>query len=336
MNKLQDELLTFRLVLLLVGLLSFVATPTFPQTPTSKRKQSNAEFANWPRFRGPNGSGVYVFYGTSGVVAYGHDGEKKWDKPLGTRYYNWGTASSPILFEDLLIVHADIESGSLVALDKETGREAWRVDTGDRDSWSTPVIVNADGGPELVFHHSKGDPATLATVDPRNGSPLWQCRALKNYLCPSPIADDGMVFVIAYQNGAAIRAGRRGDVTAHWEIGKGSEVCTPVFFQGHLYWTNESDGIAYCINAKTGELVYQQRLDPRPGRIYASGVIADGKLFYVSRENGTYVVVAKPKFELLAHNVIESDDTIFNATPAINRGQLLLRSDKYLYCIGGK
>lgn len=281
-------------------------------------------------------TGVYVFYGTSGVVAYGHDGEKKWDKQLGTRYYNWGTASSPILFENLLIVHADIESGALVALDKQTGDEVWRVDTGDRDSWSTPLVVHVNGQPELVFHHSQGDPATLAAVDPRSGSPLWQCRVLKNYLCPSPIAQDGMIYVIAYQKGAAIRAGGRGEITASWEIGKGSEVCTPVFYRGHLYWTSESEGIAYCVNAKTGELVYQQRLQPRPERIYASGVIADGKLYYVSRESGTYVLAAKPQFELLAHNVIESDDSIFNATPAISRGQLLLRSDKYLYCIGEK
>jgi hypothetical protein len=90
----------------------------------------------------------------------------------------------------------------------------------------------------------------------------------------------------------------------------------------------------YCVKAETGDLVYQERLQPRPGRIYASGVIADGKLYYVSRENGTFVLAAEPKYKLLAHNQIESDISVFNATPAVSRKQLLLRSDKYLYCIG--
>lgn len=280
-------------------------------------------------------TGVYVYYGTGGVVAYGHNGQKKWAKQLGTKYHNWGTASSPILFENLLIVHADIEDQALVALDKQTGREVWKVETGsDRDSWSTPLIVQAGGRQELVFHHSRGEPATLAAVDPRNGSSLWRCGVLKNYLCPSPIAHDGTIYTIAYQQGAAIQAGGSGDVTPTWKIGKGSTVCTPVFYEGHLYWPNEEEGIAYCVNAKTGDLIYQQRLDPRPGLIYASGIIADGKLYYVSRENGTFVLAAQPKFELLAHNLIGSDESVFNATPAISRGQLLLRSDKALYCIG--
>jgi outer membrane protein assembly factor BamB len=103
-----------------------------------------------------------------------------------------------------------------------------------------------------------------------------------------------------------------------------------------LYWANEESGIAYCVNAKDGEVVYKERLEPRPGRIYASGVIGDGKLYYVSRENGVYVLAAEPRFKLLAHNTIASDESIFNATPAISRKQLLLRSDRYLYCIGGK
>jgi hypothetical protein len=81
-------------------------------------------------------------------------------------------------------------------------------------------------------------------------------------------------------------------------------------------------------------VVYQERLQPRPGRIYASGVVADGKLYYVSRENGTFVLPAEPRYRLLAYNVIESDQSVFNATPAISRGQLLLRSDTHLYCIG--
>ena len=286
-------------------------------------------------------SGVYVYYGTSGAIAYSHDGRERWRQPLGEQYYNWGTAASPILFENLLIVHADIEATSLVALDKQTGREVWRIATGDRDSWSTPLVVESGGRHELVYHHSTGEPtATLAAVNPRDGTSLWQCRVLKDYLCPSPIAAGGILYVLAYQKGAAIRPGGRGDITdSHvlWSVNKGSEVCTPLYHDGHLYWTSPDSGIANCLNARTGEMVYQERLEPAAGRIYASGVMAGGRsIYYVSREEGAYVVAAAPKFELLAHNRIENDDSVFNATPAISQGRLFLRSDKCLYCVGTK
>ena len=119
-----------------------------------------------------------------------------------------------------------------------------------------------------------------------------------------------------------------------WQINKGSNVSSPVYVDGHLYWTNESRGAAYCVDAKTGEVLYEERLDPNPGRIYASPVAADGKLYYVSRDRGTYVLPAEPSFRQLAHNVIDDDDSIFNGSPVISQGQILLRSDRYLYCIG--
>ncbi|MCK5802399.1 MAG: serine/threonine protein kinase, partial [Lentisphaeria bacterium] len=88
--------------------------------------------------------------------------------------------------------------------------------------------------------------------------------------------------------------------------------------------------------AKTGKMLYRAQLTPRPDKLYASPLVADGKLYYVSRENGTYVLAAKPEFQLLAHNVIETDDSAFNASLAVAKGQLFLRSDKFLYCIGKK
>lgn len=287
-------------------------------------------------------SGVYVYYGNGGVFAYGHDGKERWHKEVGRKIHSWGSASSPILYGNLLIVHADIEAQALLAYDKQSGREVWRTATGNQDhgdSWSTPLIVNVAGKQELVFHRSVGQPATLAAVDPGTGQPLWECHALKNYLCPSPIAHNGVVYVIAYQAGSAVRAGGRGDVTqSHvlWNINKGSTVCSPIYHEGHLYWSGEEGGMAYCINAATGQTVYQERLNPTPGLIYASGLVAEGRIYYVSREKGTYVVAAKPTFELLAHNVIESDTSIFNGSPAIYEGQIFLRSDKYLYCIAKK
>lgn len=285
-------------------------------------------------------SGVYVFFGTGGVLAFSHDGELRWQRSVGKNTHSWGTSSSPVLFKDKVIVHADIEGDGLVALKKEDGEQAWKVSTGNGDSWSTPCLAEIDGKYELIFHHSQGDPnATLMAVNPDDGSKRWECKVLKNYLAPSPIVIDGVCFVIAYNRSAAIRLGGKGDVTdSHvvWTGTRGSEICTPLFHDGHLYWSHQESGVAYCLNAKTGQVVYQERLQPSPGKMYASGVLADGRIYYTSRENGTYIVEASPKFRQLAHNKIESDTSVFNGTPAISEGRLILRSRTHLYCIEDK
>jgi outer membrane protein assembly factor BamB len=152
------------------------------------------------------------------------------------------------------------------------------------------------------------------------------------------IAHDGVIYAIGGRGkpGLAVLAGGRGDVELLWRTPKGSNVSSPVYHDGHLYWVSESQGIAFCVDAKTGEEVYAQRLTPRPDLIYASPVLADGKIYYVSRNNGVYVVAAKPKFKLVAHNEIKSDTTAFNASAAVSDGKLFLRSDQRLYCLGGK
>jgi outer membrane protein assembly factor BamB len=121
-----------------------------------------------------------------------------------------------------------------------------------------------------------------------------------------------------------------------WRENKGSNVSSPIYHDGHLYWASDSGGVVHCQEAATGKTVYQERLNPGSGLIYASPILSEGKLYYVSQRNGSYVVAAKPEFELLAHNKFEDDDSRTNASPAVDNGQLLLRSDRYLYCIGDK
>ena len=111
---------------------------------------------------------------------------------------------------------------------------------------------------------------------------------------------------------------------------------SPVFHDGHLYWMHDNLGIAYCAEAKTGKIVYEERL-ARAGQFYASPVLADGKLYYVSRgyDAGVFVVAAQPRFELLANNKL-GDRSTFDASPAISGNRLYLRSDRFLYCVGRK
>ena len=135
----------------------------------------------------------------------------------------------------------------------------------------------------------------------------------------------------------AVRLGGKGDVTqSHvlWRKDKGSNVGSPIYFDGNLYWAGDSNGLMNCQNAETGEFVFQERIEPRPGNIWSSAVLADGKIYLVSQHAGTFVVAAQPKYELLAHNKLEADDSRTNASPAVHDSQILLRTDKRLYCIG--
>jgi len=135
----------------------------------------------------------------------------------------------------------------------------------------------------------------------------------------------------------AIRAGGRDDVsTKHvlWRQSAGSYVPSPVVVGGHLYWADER-GMACCLKTDTGQQVYRQRL-PGAGSVYASTIAGDGKLYVVTRRNGTFVLPAEPKFKVLAQNRLESDSTDFNTCPAVSHGSLLLRSNRFLYCVGTK
>ncbi len=283
-------------------------------------------------------TGIYVFFGAAGVLALDHDGNQLWSTSCGTGTHQFGAGNSPVLFQDLVIVNASVECGDLIALRKSDGHEVWRR-SGMQESWNTPAIyLNPQGATELAV--STKD--RIFAFNPVDGTPLWNCAGVPDYVCPSIIAEEGILFASGGRRSEtiAVRSGGQGDVTGThklWGIAKGSNVSSPVWHEGHLYWAKEDPGIVYCAKADTGEIVYEQRLQPDSGRIYASPLLADGKLYYVSREHGTYVLPAKPSFELLAHNTLEGDDSIFSSSPIpVGDGALLLRSDRYLYRISAR
>ena len=282
---------------------------------------------------------IYTFFGKSGVFAFGHSGRQLWQTKVGDNLNGWGSATSPVLFKDLVIVNASIESESLVALDKRTGEEVWRA-RGIKDSWHAPVLVNAaDRQPEIVVAMFR----QVRAFDPEKGSQLWHCDTGINwYMCPTPVAENGIVYSIGGRNpnGAlAVRAGGRGDITGShvvWKLNKGSNVPSPILHDGHLYFAHENLGIVYCVNAKSGELIFEERLDPSPGQIYASPVVANGAIYFTGRGGRTVVIAARPKFEKLAENTLESNRGVFNSSPAISGNRLLLRSNHALYALGVK
>lgn len=282
-----------------------------------------------------DGDRLYVFFGKSGVFCFDLDGKEIWQKSVGDGTSGWGSGTSPIVFGKLVIINASVESRSLVAFDKMTGAEIWKA-TGINSAWNTPLLVPGKDRTELIVSI---EPRILS-FDPYDGKGLWNADGVHRYVCPSVVAHDNVVYAIGGgSTSLAVRTGGTGDVTASntvWRQSKGSNVGSPVYLDGHLYWANDNDGTVVCQNAATGETVFQQRVEPRPGRVWSSPVLADGKLYMVSRNEGTFVIAAKPKFELLAHNKFEDDNSRTNASPAVSNGQLLLRTDRYLYCIGKK
>jgi outer membrane protein assembly factor BamB len=241
-----------------------------------------------------------------------------------------------LLHDDKVIVNANAESQSLVALDKQTGRQIWKTEAeGYTGSWSTPVVVKApDGKNELVIFMSD----EVWGLDPNDGGLFWYCTGVRGSPTTSLVARNEVVYAVGGgprgSGSTAIRVGGEGDVTeSHvlWTQRLGSYVPSPVLAGGYIYWVDDR-GLATCIDAESGEQVYRERL-PDAGGVYASPIAADGKLYAVTRRDGTFVLALGPQLKVLAHNRLESDDTDFNASPAVSSGSLLLRSDRALYCI---
>lgn len=278
---------------------------------------------------------VYVFFGKTGVIAFDHDGRQVWQADVGSRTDRWGSSASPVLYKDLVFINASVEKQTLFALDRRTGKEVWHAD-GIVESWNTPVLVTSKSGDSELVVATKG---SVRSYQPATGKLLWTCQTdIGWYMVPSVVAHDGIVYCLGGRSGVAglaVRTGGSGDVTeTHrlWTSVKGSNVSSPVFLNDHLFWMHEQRGVAYCAKAATGDVIYEQRLD-RAGQVYSSALLADGRLYYLTREGRTYVLDASPTFKQLASNDL-NDGSVFNGTPAVDGARLLIRSDRFLYCIG--
>lgn len=293
-----------------------------------------------------DGENVYAFFGKSGAYAFNlQTGKQLWHTPVGngSNSRRWGSGGSPILYQDMVIVNATDESKALIAMDKKTGKELWKAAGDNIDlAYSTPSIVESGGRTDLVFAIAD----EVWGLNPDTGKMRWfATHGLPGNISPCLIQDGDRVYLFGgfpTQGSAAIKLGGKGDVTSSnivWTSKSSSYVPTPVLHNGHLYVVNDQ-GFALCMDAKTGEDIYRERvIDSGGGRgkgkpFYASPVLVGDRLYCVSRRGGTYVIAAKPVFEKLAHNVIASDESQFHGSPAVAGDRLILRSDKAVYCIG--
>jgi outer membrane protein assembly factor BamB/protein tyrosine phosphatase (PTP) superfamily phosphohydrolase (DUF442 family) len=293
---------------------------------------------------------VVAWFGSQGLYTYDMKGRLLWKVDLGRMdagaydipTYEWGTASSPIIWKDLVILQCDTQTDSfIIAFNAQTGKTVWKTDRDEIPSWGSPTVVTTAKGEELVTNASN----FIRGYDPRTGKELWRLGRSSKITAPTPIFADDML-VVASGRGPerpifVVKAGARGDLTLPdgktssdaivWSrTGRGSYMPTPLIYNGILY-VLANNGTFDAYNLKTGDELYRQRLPVIGSGFSASPVAADGKI-YLSNEDGEIVVVAAgDKFSHLATNTMGE---LLMATPALSDGVMYVRSSESLFAIG--
>ncbi len=285
-----------------------------------------------------DGEHVYAYFGSRGLYCYDMQGNEKWKKDLGNmRTRNsFGEGSSPTLYGDTIVINWDHEGQSfIIALDKKTGEERWKIARDEVTSWSTPIVVNHGGLPQVIANatgHTRG-------YDLATGNVIWESVGMVANVIPSPVTADGIVYVTSGHRGSALQAIRladaKGDITDSdaivWEYDRDTPyVPSPLLYGNTLYFLKRNNPILSCFNAKTGQAYYgPQRLEGL-AEIYASPVGASNRVYLADRDGNTLVIKHGATFEVLAKNVLDDG---FDASPAIVDQEIYLRGRKYLYCI---
>ena len=297
-----------------------------------------------------DGRVVVASFGSHGVYAYDVNGTFLWKVDVGRLdlgaydipTFEWGPASSPIIWNGLVLLQYDTQADSfLLALDAVTGKTMWKTERDEFPSWGTPTVATTGAGPELVTNASK----FIRGYDPRSGKELWRLGGSSKITAPTPVFADGL-FVIA--SGRAperpifvVRPGARGDLTLKagstssdtivWSrTGRGSYMPTPLVYRGVLY-VLANNGVFDAYDLKTGNELYRQRLPQVGSGFSASPVAADGKI-YLSNEDGEMLVVsAGPTFAHLATNTMGE---LLMATPALSEGVMYVRLADSLTAVG--
>ncbi|MGH9313752.1 MAG: PQQ-binding-like beta-propeller repeat protein, partial [Vicinamibacterales bacterium] len=319
----------------------------FEGEPREKR-HIKATYAN--QTPATDGRSVVAFFGSQGLYAYDVDGKALWQRDLGRLNagaydlpsYEWGNASSPIIYGDRVIVQCDTQEGSfLMALDLQTGRTLWKAERTELPSWGTPTVYTAGTRPELVTNASN----FIRGYDPETGKELWRLGGSSKITAPTPIFTKDLMIVASGRAPErpifAIRPGGEGDLTlgegrsssaaiAWSKRGRGTYMPTPIIYQGHLY-VLANQGLLDCYELATGREIYRERIPHHGSGFSASPVASDGRLFLPSEDGDIFVIRTGPTFELVATN---ATGELLMATPAIAYRTLFVRTERHVVAIG--
>jgi len=324
-------------------------TTAYEGEPREKR-HIKATYAN--ATPATDGRYVVAFFGSQGLYAFDMKGVPVWKKDLGVLNvgaydlpeYEWGTASSPIIYKNLVIVQCDTQNESFVlAVDLATGKDVWKTTRKELPSWGTPTVVIPDrgGAPELVTNASN----FIRGYDPETGAERWRLGGSSKITAPTPIFFGNIVIVASGRAPErpifAIRPGGQGDITppdgapsgSHivWrKTGRGSYMPTPLIYQGILYVLSNA-GLFDAYELETGAEIYRQRLEPAGSGFSASPVAADGRIYLSGEDGDIFVIRSGRTFELLARTPMGEP---LMSTPALAGGTMIVRGEKHLFAIG--
>ncbi len=287
-----------------------------------------------------DGERVYAWFANIGMFCTDMEGrplwEKRWDSyPMRG---GWGTGAAPVLHKDRLYIVNDNEQESfMVALDKITGKQVWRVARAEKSNWSTPYVWENERRTEIV---------TIGTGKIRSydleGTVLWELTGTSGLVSLMPLAREGLLYLGAgYHYGPlyAIRPGASGDISLKagesgnewiaWSQDRGASIHPSFLISGERLYVLFDAGLLICFNAKTGEPIFpRQRLNTGGGRFYASPWAYNGKIFLLNEDGTTWVVEDSPQFTVVRKNRLED---LAWATPAMARGSLFIRTYTGLY-----
>lgn len=310
--------------------------------PVSSRHLKNSYASETPV---TDGERVYAYFGNIGLFCFDMNGKPLWSKKWGafdTRY-GWGTAASPVLHKDRIYVVNDNEQESfIIALDKKTGNQVWRVNREEGSNWATPYIWENPVRTEIVTPGTK-----RVRSYGLDGKLLWELSGMSSIAIPTPFSQFGLVYVTSGYVGDqhrpvyAIRPGASGDISlkegetsnkhiAWYQPQAGPYNPSPLVY-GDYYYTLLDRGFVTCHDAKTGREVYgKQRMEAGAGAFTSSPWAYNGKIFCLSEDGDTFVIQAGPEYKLVGKNSL---DEMCMATPAIARGSLVIRTASKLYRI---
>ena len=283
-----------------------------------------------------DGQFIYAYFGSRGIFCLDFNGKIIWQKDYGQmkKVMSFGEGESPFLYNDKLFIQWDHEGESfVVALNKKTGEEMWKQNRDEKTSWATPLVVEANGQPQLI---------TVATSQVRSynantGEIIWTSTGMTRNCIPNPVYADGILYVMSGFRGNALQAidiaKAKGDITGTpavlWTYNQDTPYTpSPLLMDGKLYFLRANNGFLTCLDAKTGTVLYSKEKLEGISDLYSSPTGGNGKV-YIATENICLVIKAGEKFELLSSNKIDDD---FHASPVIAGKKLILRGFKSLYC----
>jgi outer membrane protein assembly factor BamB len=309
------------------------------ETPHEASHQDNGTWASASAIT--DGEHVIASFESRGIYCYDMNGTLVWQKDLGDKKMRneFGEGSTPVLHGSTLVVvwdHFVPGESFVVALDKRTGNELWRVKRDEIDTWATPAVIEEGGRTHVVVPGMN----RLRSYDLKSGAILWETAGLTMNPIPSPVHADGMVFATSGFRGNSLKAirldGAKGDITSSghvvWTLDRDTPyVPSPLLYDGILYILKTNNGLLSAFDARSGKPLYQvQRLEKAPN-VFASPVAAAGRV-YIPGRDGTIVVLRHgPTFQVLAENTLDDG---FDASPALVGQDIYLRGYKYLYAIG--